>query len=361
MFLNKIVNAPNETTRDVNYLKRSELPVVLYGGAALANLVQKLLFHNGIQINHVVADEKYYVPDSFFNNQLIEQENDVLNLYPKVNAIIAFGNYREKMAELSKNPSVERCIFFEPAALQFDFDDYYNTVKKNASELENFYSQLADEHSRNIMVAFINAKISGNSEDLANLNINDEQQYFPEFLHLSDDEVFVDIGAFDGDTILAFINKTQGKYTKIYAFEPDKNNIKKIEKNTSKFSNIKIIEKGCFSCKKTLSFQDGMGESSSVSSQGNVKIDVDAVDNIISEKVTFIKMDIEGSELEALKGAHKTICSNLPRLAVSLYHRSDDFLSIPQYIYGMNNSYKFYLRHYGSFCTELVLYAIPGE
>ena len=358
MFLNKIVKTPNETAQDVAYLKKSDLPLVLYGDGALANFVQKLLLHNGIIINHVIVGKEYYVPNSFFHHYPIERENDILNLFPKMNVILAFGNYRNKKVELLKNPAVARCIFFEPAAVQFDFGDYYNTIKEHASELENFYLQLADEHSRNLMVTFINAKISGNSETLAGLNVSGEQQYFPEFLHLSDDEVLVDVGAFDGDTILAFNEKTQGKYSKIYAFEPSKCNIEKLKKNTSQFNNIKIFEKGCFSCKKTLHFQEG-GESSVVSNEGNIKIDVDALDNIVSGKVTFIKMDIEGSELEALKGAQEIIRFNVPRLAISLYHRPNDFFSIPQYIYSLNNSYKFYLRHYGPFCTELVLYAIP--
>lgn len=360
MFFNKIVKTPNETIRDVEYLKKSNLPIILYGYGALANFIQKLLLNNGIIINHVIVGKEYYVPNSFFHHYPIEQENDVLNRYPKMNVILAFGNYRNKKVELLKNSSVAYCIFFDPAAVQFNFGDYYNTIKENTPELENFYLQLSDEHSRNLMVAFFNAKISGNSETLANLNINGEKQYFPEFLHLLDNEVLVDVGAFDGDTILAFNEKTQGKYSKIYAFEPSKCNIEKLKTNTSQLNNIEIFEKGCFSCKKTLYFQEG-GESSVVSNEGNIKIDVDALDNIVGGKVTFIKMDIEGSELEALKGAQEIIRSNVPRLAISLYHRPDDFFSIPQYIYSLNNSYKFYLRHYGLFCTELVLYAIPNN
>ena len=362
MFLEKIVNTINEIKYDVEYLKKSELPLVLFGNGALASHVRKLLLENKIQISHVVVDDDYYISNSFFHNHPIEREDDVLNLYPKLNVIIAYGNYLDKMAKFKKNPSVVRCIFFEPGAVVHVFVDYYNTVKKHAPELEKFYAQLADEHSRNLMIAFINAKISGNPKVLVNLNISDEQQYFPEFLHLSSEEIFVDCGAYTGDTILSFIKKTQGKYSKIYAFEPDKNNVEKLKKNTFQFNNIDIIEKGCFSCKKNLLFQDGVGDSSAVSSQGNIEIEVDAIDNIVPEKITFIKMDVEGCELEALKGVQNTISSyHPPRLAISLYHRSDDFYTIPQFISTLNDSYKFYLRHYGIHSTELVLYAIPED
>ena len=356
MFLEKIVNVPNKITEDVKYLKELELPLVLYGSAALADHVQKLLLKNEIKLDHVVVDKNYYIPNSFFHTSPIENEEDVLNIYPKVNVIIGFGNYQNKMAELSRNASVERCIFFEPGALQFDFGDYYSTVKKHASDFEKFYSQLADDHSRDVMVAFINAKISGNLEKLVDLNIDNDEQYFPEFIHLSNDEVFVDCGAYDGDTALIFNKMGEGK---IYALECDKLNLEKLKQNTRHLKNIEIIEKGCFSRKDVLYFKDGAGEASTVSNQGNVKIEVDALDNMISERVTYLKMDIEGAELEALKGAQNIIRSYRPRLAISVYHRYDDLLAIPQFITELNKSYKFYLRHYGYFCTEVVLYAIP--
>ena len=63
-------------------------------------------------------------------------------------------------------------------------------------------------------------------------------------------------------------------------------------------------------------------------------------------------------ELEALKGAQKQIKANKPKLAICVYHRQEDLISIPQYILSLNSDYKLYLRHYGDFCAELVLYAV---
>jgi len=76
------------------------------------------------------------------------------------------------------------------------------------------------------------------------------------------------------------------------------------------------------------------------------------------EKATFIKMDIEGSELEALKGAQNQIKVNKPKLAICVYHKETDLITIPQFILSLNPDYKLYLRHYGNFSTELVLYAL---
>jgi hypothetical protein len=92
---------------------------------------------------------------------------------------------------------------------------------------------------------------------------------------------------------------------------------------------------------------------------GNIRIEVDSIDHVTQgEKVSFIKMDIEGAELEALRGAQNTIRQHKPKLAVCVYHMQEDLVTIPQYILSLREDYKLYLRHYGNSCTETVLYAI---
>lgn len=79
------------------------------------------------------------------------------------------------------------------------------------------------------------------------------------------------------------------------------------------------------------------------------------------QRVTFIKMDIEGAELETLQGAEKTIKSNLPKLAISIYHKPEDIFTIPSLIYQYSDCYMFYLRHYSFFDWDTVLYAVPRK
>lgn len=76
------------------------------------------------------------------------------------------------------------------------------------------------------------------------------------------------------------------------------------------------------------------------------------------EKVTFIKMDVEGAELEALKGARKTIMKHHPRLAISIYHKPEDIWEIPAYILSLSEDYRFYIRHYQFSKNETILYAV---
>ena len=100
---------------------------------------------------------------------------------------------------------------------------------------------------------------------------------------------------------------------------------------------------------------------SKIDSEGQTKIEADSIDSIVKEPGTFIKMDVEGAELEALKGAKNTILKYTPKLAISVYHLKEDLITIPQYILSVNEKYELYLRHYESFSSELILYAKPKQ
>ena len=92
-----------------------------------------------------------------------------------------------------------------------------------------------------------------------------------------------------------------------------------------------------------------------------LEIPVMPIDEAIEtgDRVTMIKMDIEGSELEALKGAKQTIQRDKPKLAICIYHKPEDIIEIPCYIKELVPRYRLYLRHYGNGDTETVLYALP--
>jgi len=172
-------------------------------------------------------------------------------------------------------------------------------------------------------------------------------------------EVFIDGGALDGGDSINFIEWCNGLYDKIYAFEPDKDNFLKLKRTTEKLDNFYIIEKGMWSKSKKLKFSSGKSENSLISDHGDIEIDVISIDEVLDGKpVTYIKMDIEGSEMEALIGAEQTIKKYKPRLAICIYHKPEDIIDIPKKILEMNPNYRLYLRHYSYVDTETVLYAV---
>lgn len=186
----------------------------------------------------------------------------------------------------------------------------------------------------------------------------DGAPYFREFFCFSPEEVFVDGGAYTGDTIEDFMRVTDGHYRKIYAFEPATEIYQQLLQNVGNNSKIECIQSGLWSRNTTMKFNDMNTDGSSIDENGEITVNVKSIDETISEEVTFIKMDIEGSELEALKGAEKTIKKYHPKLAICIYHKYDDLWRIPLYIHQLEPKYKLYIRHHSLGCSDTVLYAV---
>lgn len=197
-----------------------------------------------------------------------------------------------------------------------------------------------------------NLKIVG-TKDLQN-------QYFDEVLNFTENEVFVDCGGLDGATSELFAKKMNYCYKKMFIFEPDISNIVLLEKNSNlkKLHNIQMFPIGVWSQEDSLSFDGESNAGSKISETGNYTIKVNSLDNVLKdEQITFIKMDIEGAELNALKGATTLIKKFKPKLAISIYHKEEDLFDIPNYIHSIVPEYKLFLRHYSTCLTETILYA----
>ena len=185
-------------------------------------------------------------------------------------------------------------------------------------------------------------------------------QYFPEdIFSLSENEVFVDAGAFDGDTIRQFLKITKQKYKYIYAFEPDESNFKKMKK-TRYDENIIVYNAGLYDKTAQIGFLANKGGCSTVEIENSNKIQTYKFDELElpDHKITFVKMDIEGSELKALKGMKETIKKYKPKLAICIYHKFEDLWELPMYIKELVPEYRLYMRNYTTYFDEIVLYAV---
>ncbi len=107
-----------------------------------------------------------------------------------------------------------------------------------------------------------------------------------------------------------------------------------------------------------LNFSQMGNACSDICENGSTVIRTMPIDRVVREKVTFIKMDVEGAELKSLMGAHDTILRDRPKLAVSIYHKYEDMIQIPLYIKSLVPEYRLYVRHYSNNACETVLYAI---
>jgi FkbM family methyltransferase len=191
-------------------------------------------------------------------------------------------------------------------------------------------------------------------------------------------EVFIDAGCFNGGTAIDFL-KLVSSDSKVYSFEPNKFMYGKCQTNLKDYPNVKLFPYGLYNENTVLKFyQNSEKPSDALFVAGNtlltgeeikktdeiIEVETKTLDSLvasgeISEKITFIKMDIEGSELAALKGAEKIIRDNKPRLAICIYHKPDDVWEIPEIILGYNPDYKLFVRHYLPFFTPgTIIYAV---
>lgn len=182
------------------------------------------------------------------------------------------------------------------------------------------------------------------------------QQYFDEsFLKPDRYGIFVDAGAFDLNNTFDYIKWCDNNFEKVYAFEPDEVCYDSCKKrlNKSMFKNkIELIHAATWSSDKELQVDNYCRD-------GVAKVPARSIDSVLAgEKVTYIKMDVEGAELEALKGAKMTIKKWRPRLAICIYHKLEDCWMLPLYILSLVPDYQMYIRHYSTCTAETVLYCI---
>lgn len=176
------------------------------------------------------------------------------------------------------------------------------------------------------------------------------------FRRIGNEEVLVDCGAFDGDTVRSFLDISGGRYKKIFAFEPDPANFQKL----SLMPGIAAKQAAVGRANGVVSFSAEGSEASSAG-KGSLQVECVALDEYLKgERPTFIKMDIEGFEPEALAGARGIIERDAPQLAISVYHAQEHLWEIPLQIQRYHPDYRFYLRPHVYDVWDLVCYALPS-
>ncbi len=238
-------------------------------------------------------------------------------------------------------------------------EKYFSEHQK---EVDAIASLLADDLSKKVYFDAIRYRKTHNPKDAPKYSKHD--QYFAQdIIPLTEAEVFVDCGAFDGDTMKDFIKAVNGQYHSIVCFEPVEEYHKRLEKR-GKNKKVSAIRAGVYKTSTTLQFnaEGGKGSAITSASEHTISIPVRAIDDVPEcHNATFIKMDVEGSELDALQGAKKTILRNRPKLAICIYHKHRDFIEIPKWIHNLVPEYSLYIRHHAFSVNETVLYAIPPK
>lgn len=236
----------------------------------------------------------------------------------------------------------------------------------NADRVRRVVSWLSDDQSRRCYLDMIDFRCNSNVNRFPPQS-RKTQYFWNDYFVYTKEEVLVDCGAFTGDTIRSFkkaIKHSGGAWKKIIGFEPDACNYKILRVN---HPDAVTINAGVWSTNTTLTFSSGSMSNSFVQeirAEGDtvaeiVKVPVRSIDLCEEcKEATLIKMDIEGSEQEALIGAEKIIVQNKPKLAICIYHSDEDMIRLAEWIHERVPEYKLYVQQHNNFiASETVLYA----
>lgn len=319
------------------YLASSNKPIVIYGTGNGADKLINRLYELQIPVSGIIANDEFVKGQSFRGYKVLHYY-EAEKLYNPMILLLAFGTSRKDVIDRILNIAVRQELYAPDLPLygkQYFTEEYYQNNKERFERIRN---RLSDEKSRVLFDTVIKCKLYGDIIQLVACDSDDAWNLLP----FSDKETFLDLGAYDGDTVMKFTGLCPD-YDSIIAVEPDENNYAKLIRNTAGVERVEYHQCAIGDHWCECEFQSGKGRGSA-SGKGR-KIIYDTVDNLLlNRQISFIKMDIEGSEMEGICGARRSINKWKPNLIVSAYHRPEDMIAVPEKILEMNPDYEIYLR-----------------
>lgn len=232
-------------------------------------------------------------------------------------------------------------------------ESIYEVFMNNLSELQKVYETFIDEESRRTFCGYWLGMIT---RYMAEFVYTGSAQYWTAGFIPKEGGIVIEGGTFDGRTA-AFFSKMGYK---VYGFEMNEKNFETAQK-VAEENNFVVENMGLGSFKHE-ELYNSKGAASRFSADGEKKAKITTIDNYVIEnsipRVDFIKLDVEGSELEVLRGAKRTIARCKPILSISAYHKLDDFWTLMDFVKSIRTDYEWILRHYpySSFEEELPRY-----
>ena len=328
-------------------LKEETRPIVLYGMGDGADKILAQFDRLGIRASGVFASDEFARGNLFHGFSVRKLSDTVAELGEDIVIVISFASQRPevlaKMYELdAKYDVVAPDVPVVPGAL---FDEAF--VREHSADMQRAYELLADERSREVFLDTVRFKLSGRLEYLRRSE-SGKDEVFENILKPTENEHFSDLGAYNGDTIRELLHYTDGRFASVTALEPDRRSFRKLNEWASAniTGDVTLVQAGAWNEDTVKCFTDQAGRQSRVAGQGK-ETQMRALDSVLNGRpCTYLKMDVEGAEREAIAGAEKTIRQYAPKLNVAAYHRSEDFFQLPLLIHALQPSYRLYLRHH---------------
>jgi FkbM family methyltransferase len=234
-------------------------------------------------------------------------------------------------------------------------------------DIRLLYEELADDASRDVLVRQLRWRLDLDFGALPR-PVEGPAYFQSDLLPIRQDEVFVDCGAYDGDSLRAFRSRMEGNVARVIAIEPDPASHARLEASVSTFPpnvrrRMRTLKVAVGRYREKLRFESSGLASARASDLGTIEVDCLPLDEILEgDTPTLVKMDLEGAEVAALLGGEAAIRRAKPSMAVCVYHRPDHLWTIPLLLRRMLPRHALYLRPHGYEGWDLVCYAIaPGR
>lgn len=336
-------------------LKGSEKPIVLYGMGDGAEKIAAVLEKKELVFTDVMASDEFVRGHSFLGHR-VKKLSEIEEEYgDNFVILVCFGTQLPDVMEHICKIAEKHELYAPNVPVAGDELFDLEFARAHVSDLQSVYKMLADEQSKKVFESVIRYKLSGELKYLRAVESPSEEKF--DLMNIGIEETYVDLGAYDGDTLVEFLNETSMQFKKLYAMEPDSKSYRKLKRRLYMFS-PELLE--CYNCgawsentTAVFSLANGRG-SHAITGGDNSKrtsrirevrmITVDAM--LQGNEATYIKIDVEGDEHQALQGAAQTIAEYKPKLNIALYHRSEDMFELPLLVAKLNRKYKFYMRHH---------------
>lgn len=339
-----VKNKGNKNMHDLwEYLKVTEKPIFLYGTGNGADKILDELTRLGIQVEGVFASDGF-VRNRTFRGFKVQSYSDVKAKYGgDIIVLVSFGTSLPDVINNIKRIALETELYAPDVPVIPDgtiFNLQY--AKEHKSELQLAYSCLSDELSKKVFENTVMYKLTGKIQYL--LECESEQSEIFDKLGIASTETFIDLGAYNGDTVLEFVS-INPDYKRIYAIEPDAKNFRKLTVNTSEIENLILINSAVGKKDGKVHFKMSGGRNSATDKNGK-EIEQICVDSLNAKGKVYIKLDVEGAEENAISGSLNTIKNFKPILNIAAYHKNSDIFSIPILVKKLNPDYNVFIRHH---------------
>ncbi|RDY24511.1 FkbM family methyltransferase [Romboutsia maritimum] len=378
--MKKLINEMFNNSYDFQELKNviKDKDFIIYGAGNLGSLAVEILGNIDIYPKYIVDKNKNLEGKKINGIDVIHPEK--LSLNDKENSVfvisivkIPFNNIKDDLLKLGCKyiyPFYDITNILTETNINNGWllEDLSENTKHNIIDV---YNGFKDKESKLHYLQWLYWRIC--RKEVKCNDINTENKFFIDEIKsiLSNDEVYIDIGSYEGQTIVEFINSVDGKFKGIIGFEPDAksyeslyNSIKNIENEYT--GNIETFRYAIGECNKEGYISETLGMANNIKNSKNEfyssKISIMSLDEFeFRQDPTFIKIHAEGMEYEAIKGGINTILKYRPVIVITTYHNEDGICKIPKFLMDNTSNYEFYYRLHGYCGTQSVLYVIPKE